>query len=61
MGLEVPTDDDNCLVVGNTTKKVEEGKVLAFDETITHYAYNRSSHRRGVLIVSYLHDELYDN
>lgn len=60
MGLEVPSDGDSCLVVGDTTEKVEEGKILAFDETITHYAYNRSSQRRGVLIVSYLHDELYD-
>ena len=59
MGLDVPTDGDSCLVVGDVTEKVEEGKLLAFDETITHYAYNRSSKKRGVLIVSYLHDEIY--
>lgn len=59
MGLDVPTDGDSCLVVGDVTEKVEEGKVLAFDETITHYAYNRSTKKRGVLIVSYLFDEIY--
>jgi hypothetical protein len=59
MGLDVPNDGDSCLVVGDVTEKVEEGKILAFDETITHYAYNRSSKKRGVLIVSYLHNEIY--
>ena len=60
MGLDVHDDGPACLVVGDEEQQVEEGKLVAFDETITHYAYNHSSKKRGVLIVSYLHDELYD-
>jgi aspartyl/asparaginyl beta-hydroxylase (cupin superfamily) len=59
MGLTVPTDGECGLVVGDETRLVEENKILPFNETATHYAYNRSSKKRGVLIVSYLHNEIY--
>ncbi|MGB0354406.1 MAG: aspartyl/asparaginyl beta-hydroxylase domain-containing protein, partial [Paracoccaceae bacterium] len=54
----VPTDGECGLVVGDETRLVEENKILPFNETTTHYAYNRSEKNRGVLIVSYLDSEL---
>ena len=59
MGIDVHDDGKACMVVGNESEDVKEGKLLAFDETITHYAYNHTSKKRGVLIVSYLKHELY--
>lgn len=61
MGIDVHNDGEACLVVGNEKRQVEEGNLLAFDETVTHYAYNHTSAERGVLIVSYLREDLYDN
>lgn len=59
MGVDVHNDGDARMVVGDASEKVSEGKLVAFDETITHYAYNHTSKKRGVLIISYLKHELY--
>lgn len=61
MGLDVHDDGEACMIVGDTSEQVQEGKLLAFDETITHYAYNHTSKKRGVLIISYLKHELYSS
>jgi hypothetical protein len=59
LGIDVPSDAESCLVVDNIIEQVQENKLLCFDETLVHYAYNRSNQKRGVLIVSYLRNELY--
>lgn len=55
--LDIP---DNCsLIVGNENRVLKDGDLNPFDERTTHYAYNKSSLRRGVLISSYIRSELY--
>lgn len=58
--LDIPEDGESALIVGNEKRILKNGDLNPFDETTTHWAYNRSSKRRGVLIVSYLRQELYD-
>lgn len=55
-GIDVP--NDNYLVVNDNVKQIHENKLLCFDETNIHYAYNQNDKKRGVLIVSYLKSEL---
>jgi hypothetical protein len=57
--LDIPDDGESALIVGNEKRILKNKDLNPFDETTTHYAYNRSSKRRGVLIVSYLRNELY--
>ena len=57
--LDIPEDGESALIVGNEKRILKNGDLNPFDETTTHWAYNRSSRRRGVLIVSYLRQELY--
>lgn len=49
LGLEIP---ENCAIrVGENTSSWEEGKVLIFDDTFEHEAWNKSDTERKVLIV----------
>lgn len=49
LALKIP---DNCsLIVGGDTLVWEEGKVLVFDDTVEHSAYNHSKEERVVLIL----------
>ena len=57
--LDIPEDGESALIVGNEKRILKNKDLNPFDETTTHWAYNRSSRRRGVLIVSYLRQELY--
>jgi hypothetical protein len=59
LSLDIPDDGESGLVVLNKKRVLKNGDLNPFDETNTHWAYNRSSKRRGVLIISYLKHELY--
>ena len=43
---------------GDCVESVENGKLNIFDESITHSAYNHSTFKRGVLILSFLKSDL---
>jgi aspartyl/asparaginyl beta-hydroxylase (cupin superfamily) len=50
---------ENCgFRVGNQTVEWEEGRVLLFDDTVQHEAWNRSEHNRLVLIFDIWRPEL---
>ena len=50
---------DNCrLRVGNHTRAVEEGKVLIFDDSIEHEAWNDSDEVRVILLFEIWRPEL---
>lgn len=56
LGLEIPSD---CAIrVGDETQTWENGKVLIFDDTFEHEAWNRSSDERKVLILEIWHPDL---
>ena len=57
--LDIPTDGECALVVGDEKRLLNDRDLNPFDERTTHYAYNHSSSRRGVLIVSYIRKDLY--
>jgi len=49
LALKVP---HGCaIIVGDVPKRWEEGKCLVFDDTMEHYAYNKSEKDRVVLII----------
>jgi len=51
VGLKI-SDSPKCRIeVGGESRRWEEGKVLCFDETTQHEAWNDTSEYRGVLIV----------
>lgn len=55
--LDIP---EKCgLIVGSEERILNDMDLNPFDERTTHYAYNYSSSRRGVLIVSYIRSDLY--
>lgn len=56
--LDTPDDGECGLVVGDETRILKPGDLNCFDETTTHYAYNRGSTPRSALIVSYLRNQL---
>ena len=49
LGLAVP--DDCALNVGGEARTWQPGKVLAFDDTYEHEAWNRSERARAVLLM----------
>jgi hypothetical protein len=60
--LDIPSDGKCGLVVNNEQRILSNGDLNLFDEKLSlHYAYNRSENRRGVLIVSYIRDEVLMN
>ena len=57
--IDIPSDDECGLVVNNEKRILNNGDLNLFDEKLSeHYAYNKSANRRGVLIVSYIRDEV---
>jgi aspartate beta-hydroxylase len=48
--LPLIVPEDCALRVGNDTRPVEAGRMMIFDDTIEHEAWNRSGHDRIVLI-----------
>jgi len=58
LGIVVP---EGCLLrVAGQTRTWEEGKCLAFEDSFEHEVWNRSAHRRVVLIVDLWHPDLTD-
>lgn len=56
--LDIP--DGECgLFVGGENRILKDKDLNIFDESSTHFAYNKSNKRRGVLISSYIRSELY--
>jgi len=57
--LDVPSDGECGLVVNDDRRVLNNSDLNLFDEKLSpHYAYNQSASRRGVLIVSYIRDEV---
>jgi hypothetical protein len=57
--LDVPSDGECGLVVNDERRVLNNSDLNLFDEKLSpHYAYNQSASRRGVLIVSYIRDEV---
>lgn len=57
--LDVPDDGPSALVVNGEERLLKNKDLNLFDEKLsTHYAYNRSFNRRGVLIASYIREEV---
>lgn len=57
--LDIPDSGESALVVDDEKRLLSNGDLNLFDEKQSlHYAYNHSKHRRGVLIVSYIKDEV---
>lgn len=58
LGLEIP---ENCAIrVGQETQSWSDGKVLVFDDSFEHEAWNRSDKERKVLIIEVWHPDLTD-
>ena len=57
--LDIPSNGECGLVVGEEKRILKNGDLNPFDETTTHNAYNQSQHPRGALIVSFLRSEIY--
>lgn len=57
--LDIPDDGPSALVVNDEERLLKNRDLNLFDEKLTeHYAYNKSSNRRGVLIASYIREEV---
>jgi aspartyl/asparaginyl beta-hydroxylase (cupin superfamily) len=57
--VDVPSDGESALIVGEEKRILKNKDLNIFDETIIHGAYNTSKYPRGVLIISFLRHELY--
>lgn len=56
LALDIP---ENCAIkVGDKTQTWQEGKVLVFDDSFQHQAWNRSDQNRMVFIVEIWHPDL---
>lgn len=52
LGLRVPTDAERCrLRVGKTTVSWQEGKLVAFDDSMEHEVWNDTGSQRAVLLL----------
>jgi hypothetical protein len=57
--LDTYSDGECALVVNDEKRILSNGDINLFDEKLSkHYAYNFSSKSRGVLIASYIRDEV---
>lgn len=57
--LDIPNDGPSALIVSDEERLLKNKDLNLFDEKLsTHYAYNKSSNRRGVLIASYIREEV---
>lgn len=57
--LDIPDDGPSALVVNGEERLLKNKDLNLFDEKLSaHYAYNKSNNRRGVLIVSYIREEV---
>lgn len=58
--LDIPDSGECALQVLNEKRILKNKDLNPFDETSTHFAYNRSNKKRGALIISYLRNEIYN-
>ena len=57
--FDIPSDGPSALVVNGEERLLKNGDLNLFDEKLSeHYAYNKSDTRRGVLIASYIREEV---
>jgi len=57
--LDIPDDGPCGLKVGGEERILKNCELNPFDERSTHSAYNKSSKRRGALIMSFARSEIY--
>lgn len=60
LSIDIPSDGESGLVVGDESRILKNKDLNIFDESSTHWVYNRSSKVRGVLIISFLKKDLYE-
>ena len=56
LGLVVPCPDQVALRVGDQTRTWQEGKVMVFDDSFEHEAWNKSEQQRAVLMFDIAND-----
>ena len=56
--LESSANDESGLIVGDETRILQQGDINCFDESTPHSAFNNGSSHRGVLLISWLRNEL---
>lgn len=59
LSLDIPDDGPCGLKVGGEERVLKNRELNPFDERSTHSAYNKSSKRRGALIMSFARSEIY--
>ena len=58
MVIDADTSGGSAIGVGNETRIMNNGDINVFDESMTHWVYNKSDSQRGVLIISFLEKDL---
>jgi beta-hydroxylase len=53
LSLIIPSNGDMAIKVGGVVRKWEEGKVMVFDDSLEHEAWNFSDERRAVLMFDF--------
>ncbi len=56
--IDAPTSGESGIGVGDQFRIMKNGDINVFDESMTHWVYNRSNESRGVLIISFLRNEI---
>jgi len=59
LSLDIPDDGPCGLKVGGEERILKNRELNPFDERSTHSAYNKSSKKRGALIMSFARSEIY--
>jgi aspartyl/asparaginyl beta-hydroxylase (cupin superfamily) len=58
LALDTPSNGECAIGVQDEKRIIKEGDLNIFDESMTHYVYNRSESHRGVLIISFLRRDI---
>ncbi len=56
--IDAAVDGESAIGVGAEKRIMKNGDINVFDESMTHWVYNRSNKSRGVLIISFLRRDL---
>lgn len=60
LSVDIPNDGNSALIVNDESRILKNKDLNVFDESSTHWVYNRSSKIRGVLLISFLKKDLYE-
>lgn len=60
LSIDIPSEGESALIVNNESRILKNKDLNVFDESSTHWVYNKSSKIRGVLIISFLKKDLYE-